>query len=103
MGLSATLSAYLARQFAFWLASVFAALSAVVLLFDSIEMLRRSAGKSAGRESIPAIRSPSIRRLPETIPPGVTMRALFRIRSNFAVAFHGPGSDLGVINGVLWP
>ena len=46
MGLSATLSAYLARQFAFWLASVFAALSAVVLLFDSIEMLRRSAGKS---------------------------------------------------------
>ena len=46
MGLSATLSAYLARHFAFWLASVFTALSAVVLLFDSIEMLRRSAGKS---------------------------------------------------------
>lgn len=46
MGLSATLSAYLARHFAFWLASVFAGVTAVVLLFDSIEILRRSASKS---------------------------------------------------------
>ncbi len=44
--MSATLSAYLACHFAFWLASVFAVVSAVVLLFDSIEMLRRSASKT---------------------------------------------------------
>lgn len=44
--MSATLSAYLARHFAFWLASVFTGVTAVVLLFDSIEMLRRSASKT---------------------------------------------------------
>ncbi len=46
MALSTTLSAYLARHFAFWLASVFCGIAAVVLLFDSIEMLRRSANKT---------------------------------------------------------
>jgi len=44
--MSATLSAYLARHFAFWLGSVFVGVSAVVLLFDSIEILRRSASKA---------------------------------------------------------
>ncbi len=46
MGLSATLSAYLARHIAFWLASVFAGVTSVALLFDTVEMLRRSAGKA---------------------------------------------------------
>jgi lipopolysaccharide export system permease protein len=46
MGLSATLSAYLARHIAFWLASVFAGVTGVALLFDTVEMLRRSAGKA---------------------------------------------------------
>lgn len=45
MGLSATLSVYLARHFGFWLASVFAGITAVILLFDIVEMLRRAAGK----------------------------------------------------------
>lgn len=45
MGLSATLSVYLARHFGFWLASVFAGITAVILLFDVVEMLRRSANK----------------------------------------------------------
>ena len=46
MGLSAILSAYLARHIAFWLASVFAAVTGVAFLFDTVEMLRRSAGKA---------------------------------------------------------
>ena len=46
MGLSATLSAYLARHIAFWLASVFAGVTGVALLFDSVELLRRAAGKA---------------------------------------------------------
>ncbi len=46
MGLSATLSGYLARHTAFWLASVFAGVTGVALLFDTVEMLRRSAGKA---------------------------------------------------------
>ncbi|MDP6183128.1 MAG: LPS export ABC transporter permease LptG [Gammaproteobacteria bacterium] len=45
MGLSATLSAYLARHIAFWLATVFAVVTGVALLFDTVELLRRSAGK----------------------------------------------------------
>ena len=46
MGLSTTLSAYLARHIAFWLASVFAGVTGVAFLFDTVEMLRRSAGKA---------------------------------------------------------
>lgn len=46
MGLSATLSAYLARHIAFWLGSVFAGVTGVALLFDTVELLRRSAGKA---------------------------------------------------------
>ena len=46
MGLSATLSAYLARHIAFWLAAVFAIVTGVAFLFDTVEMLRRSAGKT---------------------------------------------------------
>jgi lipopolysaccharide export system permease protein len=46
MGLSATLSAYLARHVAFWLGAVFAGVTGVALLFDTVELLRRSAGKA---------------------------------------------------------
>ena len=46
MGLSATLSAYLARHIAFWLAAVFVIVTGVAFLFDTVEMLRRSAGKA---------------------------------------------------------
>lgn len=46
MGLSATLSAYLVRHVAFWLATVFAGVTGVALLFDTVELLRRSAGKA---------------------------------------------------------
>ena len=46
MRLSATLSAYLARHIAFWLAAVFVIVTGVAFLFDTVEMLRRSAGKS---------------------------------------------------------
>ncbi len=46
MGLSATLSAYLARHIAFWLAAVFVIVTGVAFLFDTVEMLRRSAGKT---------------------------------------------------------
>ncbi len=46
MGLSATLSAYLARHIAFWLATVFVGVTGVAFLFDTVELLRRSAGKA---------------------------------------------------------
>ena len=46
MGLSATLSGYLARHIAFWLAAVFAVVTGVAFLFDTVGMLRRSAGKT---------------------------------------------------------
>ena len=46
MGLSTTLSAYLARHIAFWLAAVFVIVTGVAFLFDTVEMLRRSAGKT---------------------------------------------------------
>ena len=46
MGLSATLSGYLARHIAFWLATVFGIVTGVAFLFDTVEMLRRSSGKT---------------------------------------------------------
>ena len=45
MRLSLTLSAYLGRQYAFWLASVFCILMGIALLFDLVEMMRRASGK----------------------------------------------------------
>lgn len=45
MGLSTTLSFYLARHIAFWLAAMFLGVMAVALLFDTVELLRRSGGK----------------------------------------------------------
>jgi lipopolysaccharide export system permease protein len=44
--LSATLSRYLSRQYAFWLTSVFVALIGVAFLFDVVEGMRRAKGKS---------------------------------------------------------
>ncbi|MBI3708086.1 MAG: LPS export ABC transporter permease LptG [Proteobacteria bacterium] len=43
---SPTLSAYIGRQYAAWFAAVFIGLLAVVFLFDTIELLRRAAGKA---------------------------------------------------------
>ena len=45
MRLSLTLSTYLGRQYAFWLASTFCALMGIALLFDLVEMMRRASGK----------------------------------------------------------
>ena len=45
MGLSTTLSFYLARHIAFWLTAVFLGVTGVALLFDTVELLRRSGGK----------------------------------------------------------
>ena len=45
MRLSLTLSHYLGRHYAFWLASAFCALMGIALLFDSVEMMRRASGK----------------------------------------------------------
>ncbi len=45
MRLSATLSAYIARQILFWIGVVFLGLSSVLLMFDLVEQFRRVAGK----------------------------------------------------------
>ena len=46
MRLSSTLSGYIGRQYAFWLASTFCALMGIALLFDVVEMMRRASGKA---------------------------------------------------------
>ena len=46
MRLSSTLSSYVGRQYAFWLASTFCALMGIALLFDVVEMMRRASGKA---------------------------------------------------------
>jgi lipopolysaccharide export system permease protein len=45
MGLSFTLSAYIGRQFVLWFTGVFLAFASVLLLFDTLELLRRAATK----------------------------------------------------------
>ncbi|MFL2541449.1 MAG: LPS export ABC transporter permease LptG [Candidatus Latescibacterota bacterium] len=70
MRLSLTLSAYLARQYAFWLASVFCILMGIALLFDLVEMMRRASGKEDATMAI--VLQMSLFKLPhlaETILP----------------------------------
>ena len=70
MRLSLTLSAYLGRQYAFWLASVFCILMGIALLFDLVEMMRRASGKEDATMAI--ILQMSLFKLPhlaETILP----------------------------------
>lgn len=45
MRLSPTLTRYIGRQFAFWFFSVFLTFAAIILLFDTIELMRRAATK----------------------------------------------------------
>lgn len=45
MRLSFTLSAYIGRQFLFWVSAAFFALLAIVFLLDFIELLRRASGR----------------------------------------------------------
>ncbi len=47
MKISATLFSYLGRQFLVWLVSVFLIFMAIALLFDVVEMLRRTSDKDA--------------------------------------------------------
>lgn len=47
MNISTTLFSYLGRQFLFWLVSVFLIFMAIALLFDVVEMLRRTSDKDA--------------------------------------------------------
>lgn len=70
MRLSLTLSSYLGRQYAFWLASAFCALMGIALLFDLVEMMRRASGKEDA--TIAIIIQMSLFKLPhlaETILP----------------------------------
>ncbi len=70
MRLSLTLSSYLGRQYAFWLASAFCALMGIALLFDVVEMMRRASGKEDA--TIAIIIQMSLFKLPhlaETILP----------------------------------
>jgi len=75
MGLSPTLSIYLTRHMAFWLLSVFAGIAAVVLLFDVIEMLRRSASKAD--VSLAIVIQMSLYKLPHLIQQMLPFCVLF--------------------------
>ena len=46
MRVSSTLFAYLSRQILFWIGVIFAGLTSILFMFDTVEQLRRSAGKS---------------------------------------------------------
>jgi lipopolysaccharide export system permease protein len=70
MTLSPTLFIYIGRQFLLWFLAVFLAMIAVIVLIDSVELLRRSASKTDASTAI--ITSMALLRAPylaqETIP-----------------------------------
>ena len=45
MRLSITFSAYVGRQFLFWFVSILLILGAIILLFDNVELIRRTSGR----------------------------------------------------------
>lgn len=65
MRLSPTLSTYIGRQFLIAFASVLAMIMGVILLFDTIELIRRSAG--AGQAGIAAILGMAVLKLPQMV------------------------------------
>ncbi len=97
MRLSNTLSAYLARQYVFWIGSVFFGLISVALVFDVVEMLRRGSGKQDA--SVGILIQMSFLKLPhlvETLLPFVilfgAMLAFWRLaRMNEVVVVRAAG------------
>ena len=63
MHISPTLSVYIGRNFLFWIAVVLSGLLITVLLFDTIELLRRAAGRPAA--SFEVVVTMALLRLPE--------------------------------------
>ena len=63
MHISPTLSVYIGRNFLFWIAVVFCGLLVTVLLFDTIELLRRAAGRPAATFGV--VVTMALLRLPE--------------------------------------
>lgn len=74
MRISLTLSAYLMRQYAFWLLAMFLALSSVVLLFDTIELLRRASGREIDTVTVLQM---SLFKLPELLQQLMPFVVLF--------------------------
>lgn len=74
MQISTTFSVYLMRQYAFWLLAMFAALSSVVALFDTIELLRRASGREM--ETIVVIQM-ALFKLPELLQQLMPFVVLF--------------------------
>ena len=77
MGISSTLSRYVARQYSFWLLSVFLGLSALVSVFDVVELLRRSSSKDV---SLPIVLQMAAAKFPflaqELLPFAVLFAAM---------------------------
>lgn len=63
MHISPTLSIYIGRNFLFWIAVVLSGLLVTVLLFDTIELLRRAAGRPAATFEV--VVTMALLRLPE--------------------------------------
>ncbi len=97
MKLSATLSAYLGRQYIYWLIGVFLCFMAIALLFDFVEMMRRAANKENATVGI--VLQMSLFKLPHllqtTLPFMVLFAGMFSFwrmaRANEAVVSRAAG------------
>lgn len=75
MTLSVTLFAYLARQFLFWFVAVFLTMIAVIVLVDSVELLRRSSTKPDLTTAI--VTSMALLRAPYLAQEAIPFAAMF--------------------------
>ena len=81
MQISSTLSFYIARRFSAWLGYVFLGLLSIIMLFDSIEMMRRASGKvDVGIETVLTM---SILKLPHLVQQTMPFCILFAATMSF--------------------
>lgn len=75
MFLSSTLTAYIGRQFLLWVIAIFLAMTAVILLVDTVELLRRASSKPDATFGI--VLGMSLLKLPHLIEQALGFAVLF--------------------------
>ena len=75
MRLSKTLSIYIGRQFLFWFASVILVLVGIIVLFDLIELFRRTSGRESATAQV--VLEMAILKVPRMIEEAVPFATLF--------------------------
>lgn len=81
MRLSPTLSAYIGRQFAAWFFTVLLALTAVVYLFDTVELLRRASARE--EVTVAIVLKLSLLKLPQLVQEMIPFIVLFATMLTF--------------------